>query len=81
MVLFLAQLALNALWSWIFFKWHRGGLAVFDIAALWICLVATVYTFLRVRVLAATLLVPYLVWVTFASALTVAVWRLNPSAL
>ena len=75
--LFLAQLAVNGLWSPIFFAWHRLGLAVLDIGLLWLLIVATIVAFRRHDRVAARLLLPYLAWVTFASALTVAIWRLN----
>ena len=75
--LFLAQLAVNGLWSPIFFAWHRLGLAVLDIGLLWLLIVATIVAFRRHDRVAALLLLPYLAWVTFASALTVAIWRLN----
>jgi benzodiazapine receptor len=81
LMLFLAQLALNALWSWLFFAWQRGGLAFADILLLWLLIVATIVLFWRVRPLAGVLLVPYLLWVTFASALNYAIWRLNPQLL
>lgn len=79
--LFLTQLAINALWSWLFFKWHRGALAFADILLLWVLILATLMAFWRVRVLAAVLLIPYLLWVSFASALNYAVWQLNPLSL
>lgn len=79
--LFLTQLAINALWSWLFFKWHRGALAFADILLLWVLILATLMAFWRVRVLAAVLLIPYLLWVSFAAALNYAVWQLNPLSL
>ena len=79
--LFVIQLALNALWSWLFFAWHRGALAFADIALLWLLIVASVIGFWRVRPLAGALLLPYLLWVSFASALNFAVWQLNPQVL
>jgi len=79
--LFLVQLALNALWSWIFFAWQRGALAFADIVLLWVLIVATLASFWRVRTLAGTLLIPYLLWVSFASVLNYSVWRLNPQVL
>ncbi|MBT8130057.1 MAG: tryptophan-rich sensory protein [Gammaproteobacteria bacterium] len=79
--LFLAQLALNALWSWLFFAWHRGALAFVDILLLWLLIVATLVAFWRVRPLAGALLIPYLFWVSFASALNYSVWQLNPHVL
>jgi tryptophan-rich sensory protein len=79
--LFLVQLAFNALWSWLFFGWHHGGLAFADILLLWVLIVATINAFLRVRRLAGALLIPYLLWVSFASALNYSVWQLNPRLL
>jgi tryptophan-rich sensory protein len=79
--LFVLQLAVNALWSWLFFGWHRGALAFADIVLLWLLIVATVIGFWRVRPLAGALLLPYLAWVGFATALNYAVWHLNPSTL
>ncbi len=81
LVLFLIQLALNALWSCLFFGAHRGLLAFAEIVLLWILIVATLIAFWRVRALAGALLIPYLLWASFASALNYAVWQLNPQAL
>ena len=81
LVLFVLQLAVNALWSWLFFGWHRGALAFADIVLLWLLIAATVIGFWRVRPLAGALLLPYLGWVSFASALNFAVWHLNPGIL
>jgi tryptophan-rich sensory protein len=81
LTLFLGQLALNALWSWLFFGWHRGALAFADILVLWVLIVATLISFWRISPLAGALLVPYLLWVSFASALNYAVWQLNPKVL
>ncbi len=81
LTLFLVQLAVNALWSWLFFGWQRGGLAFADIILLWALIVATLVSFWRIRPLASALLIPYLLWVSFASALNYSVWRLNPQIL
>jgi tryptophan-rich sensory protein len=81
LTLFIVQLALNALWSWLFFAWHQGGLAFAEVLILWCLIVATIIAFQRINVLAASLLYPYLAWSTFASALTFTVWRLNPGIL
>ena len=81
LTIFLVQLALNALWSWLFFGWHRGGLAFGDILLLWAAIVATVVAFWRIRSLAGALLVPYLLWVSFATLLNYYVWQLNPQLL
>jgi len=74
---FLVQLALNALWSWLFFYWHSGSLAFVDIVLLWVFIVITLILFWRVRPLAGVLLIPYLLWVSFASALNYSLWQLN----
>lgn len=79
--LFAAQLSVNALWSWLFFAWHRGALAAADVLVLLALIVATGAAFWRTSRLAAVLLMPYLLWVSFASALTWAVWRSNPGVL
>src|SRR3546814_1334061 len=79
--LFLLQLALNALWSWLFFAWHLGGLAFAEIVVLWVLIVATLVSFWRVRPLAGALLIPYLLWVSFAVALNYSVWQLNRQLL
>jgi benzodiazapine receptor len=71
------QLALNAGWSWLFFVKHDLALAAIEVACLWLAIVATIVTFGLVRRRAAALLIPYLAWVSFASALTVAIWQLN----
>jgi tryptophan-rich sensory protein len=75
--LFALQLALNFGWSWIFFVEHELGLAVIEIVALWLAILATAAAFARIRPVAGALLLPYLAWVTFAAALSAAVWQLN----
>ena len=79
--LFLAQLVFNALWSWLFFAWHKGALAFADIILLWALILATLLSFWRVSPLAGALLVPYLLWVSFAAVLNYALWQLNPGIL
>jgi tryptophan-rich sensory protein len=81
LALFVVQLALNGLWSWLFFAWHLGGAAFAEIVLLWGLIGATVIAFWRARPLAGMLLVPYLLWVSFAAALNFAVWQLNPASL
>ncbi len=77
MGLFAVQLALNALWSFVFFAWHEIGWALVEILALWLAIAATIASFSRISKAAAGLLVPYLVWVSFASFLTYTIWTLN----
>jgi translocator protein len=60
---------------------QNGALAMAEIVVLWLLVAATIATFWPVHRLAALLLVPYLAWVGFASALTLYVWRLNPTVL
>ncbi|GIX29423.1 MAG: tryptophan-rich sensory protein [Burkholderiales bacterium] len=79
-VLFFAQLAANALWSWLFFAWHRGALAAAEVFVLLVLIAATVRAFWQSSRVAAVLL-PYLLWVAFASALTWSVWQANPGLL
>jgi tryptophan-rich sensory protein len=79
--LFVAQLVCNALWSWLFFAWRRGALAFAEVVLLLILIVATIFAFARVHRTAALLLLPYLAWVSFATALTYAVWRANVDQL
>ena len=79
--LFVLQLVLNALWSWLFFGWKLGALSFLDILVLWTLIVATLALFWRIAPLAGVLLIPYLGWVTFASVLNYQIWRLNPLVL
>jgi tryptophan-rich sensory protein len=81
LILFLVQLAFNTLWSWLFFGWQRGALAFADIVLLWALILATLVAFWRIRPLAGALLVPYLLWVSFAAALNYSVWQLNSQVL
>jgi tryptophan-rich sensory protein len=81
LALFIVQLGANALWTWVFFVWHQGALAFAEVILLWCLIVATAASFRRLNALAAVLLLPYLAWVTFASALTFSTWRLNPELL
>lgn len=81
LALFLIQLATNALWTWLFFAWRQGGAASAEIVVLWGLIAATIVAFWRVRPIAAVLLLPYLAWVSYASVLSLAMWRLNPQLL
>jgi benzodiazapine receptor len=76
---FAAQLLLNATWSPVFFGLHQLGWAFVNIVLLWVAIAGTTVAFWRVSPVAGWLLVPYLAWVTFASALNFAIWRLNRS--
>ncbi len=74
---FLVQLLLNGLWSWLFFGLHSPGAALIDIALLWLFVGWTTYLFARLIPWTAILLLPYFAWVTFAAALNFEIWRLN----
>jgi tryptophan-rich sensory protein len=76
--LFIGQLALNALWSYLFFGLKNPGLAFLDIVALWLALLTTFIVFWQYFPPAGQLLFPYLLWVTFAAYLNLQFWRLNP---
>ena len=75
---FLLQWLFNAFWTPLFFGAHRIGIAFVDIVLLWLTLVLTLALFWRVSRIAGMLLVPYLGWVTFAAALNLSIWHLNP---
>lgn len=77
----LLQLALNALWSWLFFAWYLGAISFLEIVLLWLSIAATIYYFWRLNKFAALLLLPYLAWVSFAAVLNFAIWQLNPGVL
>ncbi|MGE5294984.1 MAG: TspO/MBR family protein [Solirubrobacterales bacterium] len=74
---FLVQLILNTLWSPVFFGLHQIGWALAVIVVLWIAIVVTLYCFSRASRAAAALLIPYLLWVSFATVLNGSIWWLN----
>src|SRR5450432_2429019 len=76
--LFFIQLFLNFIWSFFFFYFHKTGLALMDIAVLWIFIILTIFSFSGLNKKAAWLLVPYICWVSFALILNGAICRLNP---
>jgi len=77
LVVYVAQLAFNAAWSWLFFGERLIGLALADIVVLWLLIVVALVLFWQRRTLAGTLMLPYALWVGFASALNFQIWRLN----
>jgi len=79
--LYIAQLVANALWCWLFFGWHRGAVAFGEVLLLLTLVSVTAAAFWRIRPLAGLLLLPYVAWVAFATALTGAVWLRNPGLL
>lgn len=77
LLLFLVQLALNGIWSWLFFGQHRIGLALVDIVVLLVAILITAALFWRHVKPAGILFLPYALWVAYASALNFQIWRLN----
>ncbi len=78
MAMWSLQIALNGLWTPVFFGLKRIKLGMFVLIALWLSVAATIYALLQVDLIAGLLFIPYLVWVTIAGALNLSVWRLNP---
>lgn len=77
LALFGIQLILNTLWSVIFFGLHSPGGALVEIVFLWLAILATIIVFVKISRTAAWLLVPYVLWVSFAGYLNYAIWALN----
>ncbi|HKK26465.1 MAG TPA: TspO/MBR family protein [Gemmatimonadota bacterium] len=74
---FLVQLALNGLWSLLFFGLRSPLAGLVDIAALWAALAVCTALFFRASAVAGWLMVPYLGWVTYAGVLNASIWALN----
>jgi tryptophan-rich sensory protein len=81
LALFGLQLVLNALWSIIFFGGHNPGLAFLEIIFLWLAILATMLRFAKISRWAALLLLPYILWVSFAAVLNYSIWQLNSGSL
>jgi translocator protein len=77
LIIFIVQLTLNTLWSIIFFGRHNPGGAFIEIIFLWLAILATIISFSKISKPAAWLLVPYLLWVSFAAFLNFSIWQLN----
>jgi len=75
--LFAAQLAINVIWTLAFFRLQNTLYGVLTIIPLWILIAATIYQFYKVEKWASYLLVPYIVWVSIATALNASVYLLN----
>jgi translocator protein len=76
--LFVVQVILNGLWSFIFFGLQRPGLALGEMVLLWLAIGATFVGFWRVKPAAGSMLAPYWLWVSFAAVLNFYLWHLNP---
>lgn len=77
LLLFMVQFVLNFFWSILFFNQHLIGAALLEIVLMWLFILLTIVWFARLSKTAAWLLVPYLCWVSFATVLTAAIWKLN----
>lgn len=78
LLIFAFQLALNAAWSPLFFGLRNPLAGLLDIIPLWAAILVTIAAFRKISPLAAALLIPYWLWVSFATALNFMIWRLNP---
>jgi benzodiazapine receptor len=77
LILFMAQLALNFAWSFLFFGFRMPGLALINIVMLFLLIAMTAFAFYQQSRWAGLIMLPYLAWVGFATALNFAIWRLN----
>ena len=75
--IFIVQLILNVVWSCLFFGLHSPFLAFLEITILWFFILFTIYKFWRIDKISSLLLVPYILWVTFASFPNFYIWKLN----
>jgi benzodiazapine receptor len=78
LVVFLVQLVLNASWSVVFFGLQSPLWGMVVILALWVAILLNIIMFFRLSTAAGALMLPYILWVSFASALNIAIWVLNP---
>lgn len=74
---FIIQFIFNLSWSFIFFNQHQIGWALVDISILLVLILVTIFAFYRINKFAAYLLIPYLLWVSFATLLNATIWTLN----
>lgn len=77
LMFYLTQLALNGLWSWLFFGRQWIGLALIDLIVLVITVAIMIVMFIRISKAAGFILLPYLFWISFAAALNFEIWRIN----
>ncbi len=75
--MFILQLCLNFFWSLIFFTWHQSFFALWELAVLWMTIMVCIIVFFKISKASAYILIPYLLWVTFAGYLNYNVWILN----
>ncbi|MEX1661168.1 TspO/MBR family protein [Thioclava sp. 15-R06ZXC-3] len=80
LALFAVQIALNTLWTPLFFGAHRLGLAMIVLALLWVAVAAMGVAFIGLDLIAGLLVLPYIIWLSLAAALNWRIWRDNPAA-
>lgn len=78
LIIFLIQLVLNALWSVVFFGLESPLAGVIVILVLWVAILFTILKFFKLSMVAGLLLLPYILWVSFAAILNISIWLLNP---
>jgi translocator protein len=76
-MIYAVQLLLNAGWSALFFGLRSPGLALFEIGVFWIAILMAAVAFWKVSKVAGAMMVPYLMWVSFAGGLNAMIWRMN----
>ncbi len=76
-IIFIIQLFLNFLWSFLFFKYQLLGLAFIEIILIWISIFSMILIFRKINKTAAYLQLPYILWVSFATVLNGAIWYIN----
>ena len=77
LLIFIVQLLLNVLWSFLFFGLHNPSSAFVEIIILWLAILATLIAFIKISKPAGILLLPYILWVSFAAVLNFSLWKLN----
>jgi len=77
LTVYAVQLAVNAVWTPLFFGFGQYGLALVDIVVMWVLIGVTIWLFRPISRVAAALLLPYWAWVTFATALNAWIWNAN----
>lgn len=77
LALYLVQLLLNGLWSWLFFGRQLIGTALIDLMILTLLIAITTAMFMRIQKAAGIMMLPYLLWISFATALNFQIWRMN----
>ena len=80
LTLFTLQLVLNSAWTWLFFGRHRSDLALLEILVMWVVLFGTIVSFWSRLPAAGAILLPNLLWVSFAAYLNFTIWKMNQTA-